>query len=674
MRDNGPVTQKNIAMRDGDLLVSRTDLHGKITFANDAFVAISGFSRDELIGQSHNIVRHPDMPPAAFADLWATVKAGQCWVGLVKNRSKNGDHYWVQAAVSPELDSQGRISGFISVRRRPDDAAVAAAEAAYARLRGGTKGLRVNRGQVEHTGLGGLVRRWAASTRVLLTTALLSLVLLIAGVGAVGLLGMQASNAGLETMLADRVIPAAQLGRIDTNLREAWRHFIEAGTPGRDIDHSLAEATEHHSLIAKDLKDYLATYLTPEEAKLATTLQQHLTALETSLFTPATTLARAGKREELLKLVFSQPINDAIETTGTTLSALSQLQVDVSRQIEVEQTALLNRNTWLAIALGTTGVVLGLFTALTLSRRLTRRIGALTGILDRLSGGQVNDRIDLSARDEFARGLLAVTNLQATLGYAQVSTRETRARTMASFDNSVGGVIASMSGSISSMQVTAQTQNTVAGQVANNAQTVASSASELNASIKEISNQATQVSDLARAAAQTAESSRATMTSLTKAANEITAVAKLIADIAEQTNLLALNATIEAARAGDVGRGFAVVAGEVKNLASQTHGATGDINRKISAVQGDAQAAVTALESVAASIAKLNDAAHAIAAAVEEQSAVVDEVARNAELAAAAAKETGAAANAVSEAATALAKGETTLNSAVAQFKTGIGG
>jgi aerotaxis receptor len=673
MRDNGPVTQKNTAMREGDLLVSRTDLRGVITFANDAFVAISGFSREELVGQSHNLVRHPDMPPAAFADLWATLKAGQCWVGVVKNRCKNGDHYWVQAAISPERDAGDQVTGFISVRRRPSDAAIAAAETAYARIRAGDGGLLVKRGRVEHSGLGGAVRRWAASTRVLLATALLSLVLLIAGVGAVGLIGMQSSNAGLETMLADRVIPAAQLGRIDTNLREAWRHFIEAATPGRDIEHTLAEATEHHALIVKDLKDYLATYLTPEETKLATALQQQVTALESDFFTPAFALARAGKREDVNKLVFSPLVDKDIEAVGGTLAALSQLQVDVSRQIEVEQAALLGRNTWLAIGLCSTGIILGLFTALTLSLRLTRRIGALSGILDRLSGGQINDRIDLSAQDEFASSLLAATNLQATLAYAQVATRETRSRTMDTFDSSVGGVIASMSGSISSMQGTASTQSTVAGQVAANAQTVAASASELNASIKEISNQATQVSDLARAAAQTAESSRTTMTSLTRAANEITAVAKLIADIAEQTNLLALNATIEAARAGDVGRGFAVVAGEVKNLASQTHGATGDINRKIAAVQGDAQAAVTALESVAASISKLNDAAHAIAAAVEEQSAVVDEVARNAELAAAAAKETGSAAQAVAEAATTLAKGETALNSAVAQFKSGLG-
>lgn len=93
MRDNGPVTNREIEMTDDMLLVSRTDTRGKITFVNKAFVDISGFSETELIGAPHNVVRHPDMPPAAFANLWETIKDGRPWEGLVKNRSKNGDHY-----------------------------------------------------------------------------------------------------------------------------------------------------------------------------------------------------------------------------------------------------------------------------------------------------------------------------------------------------------------------------------------------------------------------------------------------------------------------------------------------------------------------------------------------------------------------------------------------------
>ena len=103
MKKNLPVTDKEVLMKKGNILVSLTDLKGCITYANDAFVAISGFTHEELIGANHNIVRHPDMPEAAFADLWTTIKQGKPWVALVKNRTKSGDYYWVEANVIPKF-------------------------------------------------------------------------------------------------------------------------------------------------------------------------------------------------------------------------------------------------------------------------------------------------------------------------------------------------------------------------------------------------------------------------------------------------------------------------------------------------------------------------------------------------------------------------------------------
>jgi aerotaxis receptor len=115
-------------------LVSMTDLNGIILNANASFVQISGFQLEELLGQPHNIIRHPDMPPEAFADMWNTIKADKPWRGVVKNRCKNGDYYWVDAYVTPAFE-QGKKIGYMSVRSRPTPQQIAQAEALYTAVR-----------------------------------------------------------------------------------------------------------------------------------------------------------------------------------------------------------------------------------------------------------------------------------------------------------------------------------------------------------------------------------------------------------------------------------------------------------------------------------------------------------------------------------------------------------
>ncbi|KEA64197.1 Aerotaxis sensor receptor protein [Marinobacterium lacunae] len=136
MKTNLPVTQFEVDYASSSNILSTTDLQGRISYVNDDFVKISGFTREELLDSDHNMVRHPDMPAAAFTDLWTRVKGGQSWMGVVKNRCKNGNHYWVDAYVTP-IERSGQIAEYQSVRRKPERAAVQRAERLYAQLNNG---------------------------------------------------------------------------------------------------------------------------------------------------------------------------------------------------------------------------------------------------------------------------------------------------------------------------------------------------------------------------------------------------------------------------------------------------------------------------------------------------------------------------------------------------------
>ena len=115
MRKNLPITGKELVFDERQRLITATDQKGVITYCNDDFVEVSGYSREELIGQAHNLIRHPDVPSAVFAHMWDYLKRGNIWMGVVKNRCKNGDHYWVNAFVTP-IREGGRVVGYESVR------------------------------------------------------------------------------------------------------------------------------------------------------------------------------------------------------------------------------------------------------------------------------------------------------------------------------------------------------------------------------------------------------------------------------------------------------------------------------------------------------------------------------------------------------------------------------
>jgi len=179
MRNNQPVTNVETLLPENEFIYSRTNLKGVITEANEAFCQISGYTREEMIGQPHNMVRHPDVPEAAFADLWKDLKAGLPWSCVVKNRRKDGGFYWVVANASPVREN-GQVVGYQSVRSRPTREQIEAAEAAFKRIKNGDTSLEIRHGRIRR-------QRPAWVSALLSVRGQMSimgvLVLLLAGIG-----------------------------------------------------------------------------------------------------------------------------------------------------------------------------------------------------------------------------------------------------------------------------------------------------------------------------------------------------------------------------------------------------------------------------------------------------------------------------------------------------------
>jgi len=153
MRNNQPVSQQEYQYPDDATLMSTTDASSHITYANDAFIDVSGFASEDIIGQPHNIVRHPDMPPQAFKDMWSTLQQGFPWTALVKNRRRNGDHYWVRANVVPIIRG-GQTRGYLSVRTKPTAAEITGAQSLYDKMnRGELNNRRLHKGLLIRTGV-----------------------------------------------------------------------------------------------------------------------------------------------------------------------------------------------------------------------------------------------------------------------------------------------------------------------------------------------------------------------------------------------------------------------------------------------------------------------------------------------------------------------------------------
>ncbi|MHA0872963.1 methyl-accepting chemotaxis protein [Enterobacter pasteurii] len=215
------VTQNEYPLDDDTTLMSTTDLHSYMTHTNDTFVQVSGFTLQELLGQPHNIVRHPDMPKAAFADMWYTLQKGEPWSGIVKNRRKNGDHYWVRANAVPMVRN-GQMTGYMSIRTRATKDEIAAVEPLYKALNEGRCKKRIHKGLVVRRGWLGKVPSMPLRWRV--RSVMAALFAVMAGTMAASAAGWTSLGAAAVVMLLGTVLFEQQIVRpVENVARQALK-------------------------------------------------------------------------------------------------------------------------------------------------------------------------------------------------------------------------------------------------------------------------------------------------------------------------------------------------------------------------------------------------------------------------------------------------------------------
>jgi len=360
-----------------------------------------------------------------------------------------------------------------------------------------------------------------------------------------------------------------------------------------------------------------------------------------------------------------------------------------------------------SIGVGVVFLVLGVI----VMRSLVGPIRLVTAATTRLAEGDRTANVPATENTDeigaMARALLVFKDNLAETERLRVGQEEAEKNSIAEslaarlqmakdFEVKVGGIVQTVSSAAAELHASSQTMSTTADntsshsntvasaadEASGNVQMVASAAEELSASISEIERQVSESSEIASSAVKDAQATDEKIQGLAVAADKIGEVVALITDIADQTNLLALNATIEAARAGEAGKGFAVVASEVKNLANQTARATEEISSQIGGIQAATRESVSAIQNIGETIARIDEIATGISAAVDEQGSATSEIARNVEQAAAGtgqvsstisivtqgANETGAAASEINTAAAELSRQSDALNSEVAKF------
>ncbi len=419
MRNNLPVTNNEYALTDSDSIVSKTDLKGVITYVNEDFKRISGFTEAELIGQPQNIVRHPDMPMEAFADFWTTLKAGRPWSGLVKNRCKNGDYYWVLANATPIYEG-GHLVGYMSVRGKPSSRAeVEAAERVYRLFREGHAGnLKIQNGKIVKSGIltnVNLFRNMSIRARLIFVICFMSA--LLAGIGLYGLYGISQSNAGLQTVYEDRTVPLMDLGKIIDKINLVRLNAVTASNASSEdvVKDAISKTQQRDQEIAELWTKYTATTLTPEEKQLADNFTQQWKSYQESrniTMNAASVGNFVAARENAAK-----DAGPKYSIARETIFKLIELQGAVAKdEFDKAQSSFKSIRNSSIVAI-TIGILLSVFIGFMLIRAIVAPLQRAIDYFSKIADGKYDSKIKIDNHDEIGKVLSALQSMQIKLGF-----------------------------------------------------------------------------------------------------------------------------------------------------------------------------------------------------------------------------------------------------------------